>query len=142
MPRNRAIPATSLLLGGLFLLAAVFIWNKRLGDDRQQRESHFIAIHFLAAEATQEGEDGPKDYEELVSRWSGPNSLLAKPFPDGLVYKPHGSSFTLEEPQARWISLLRKDRLVGSERKWPRWESSREYAKKLACSKVPPKGYE
>jgi hypothetical protein len=142
MPRHRAILARSLLLGGLLLATSIFIWNRRLGADRQQRESHFIAIHFLAAEATQEGEDGPKNYEELVSLWSGPNSPLGKPFPDGLVYKPHGSSFTLEEPQARWISLLRKDRLVGSERKWPRWEPSGDYAKKMASSKVPPKGYE
>jgi len=82
------------------------------------------------------------NYEELVRPWSVPNSPLTEPFPKGLVYKPHGSSFTLEEPQARWISLLRKDRLVGSERKWPRRESSGEYAKKMAGSKVPPKGYE
>jgi hypothetical protein len=142
MPRNRAILVTSLLLGGLLFLAAAFIWNRRLGADRQQRESHFISIHFLAAEATQEGEDGPKDYEELVRLWSGPNFPLAEPFPNALIYKPHGSSFTLEEPQARWISLLRRDRLVGTERKWPRWESSGEYAKKMASSKVPPNGYE
>ena len=141
MPRNRAILVTSLVLGGLLLLAAVFIWNRRLGADRQQRESHFISIHFLAVEATVDGE-APKDFDELLREFGGRNSLLARPFPEGLVYKPHGSSFTLEEPQARWISLLRKDRLVGSERKWPRWVSSGEYAKKMASSKVPPKGYE
>ncbi len=120
----------------------MFIWNRRLGADRQERESHFIAIYFLAAEATQEGEDGPNNDEELVSLWSGPNSPLGKPFPDGLVYRRHGSSFTIEEPEARWISLLRKDRLVGSERKWPRWESSGGYARKMDGSEVPPAGYE
>ena len=142
MSRNRAISVTSFLLGGLLLIAAVFSLNRRLEAERQERESHFIAIHFLAAEATQQGDDGPKDYEELVRLGSGPNSPLAAPFPDGLIYKPHGSSFTLEEPNARWISLLQRDRLVGSERKWPRWESSGEFAKKMASSKVPPKGYE
>ncbi len=76
-----------------------------------------------------------------LERRLGETSGLMKPFPDGLVYRPQGKSFTLEEPGARWISWLRKDRLVATDRRWPRWESSGEHARKFPEQVIPP-GFE
>lgn len=131
------------LFSGIFLFSlATFIWNKRLTANQQEREKHFIAIHFLAAEASRKGTDVPEDFDGLLSLYGGPTSFLARPFPDGLIYRRHGSSFTLEEPEVRRVSLLRSDRLVGSDQRWPRWERSGELAKKYPEQSVPPNDYQ
>ena len=135
-----------LMLAFLVLLAvgALFVSDQRLKAQRSEREAHFVTIHFIAAEAAAEAEDdeGAKDLEGLLRLSGGKDSVLLRPFPQGLVYKPNGGSFTLEEPRARNISLLKKDRLIGTDRKWPRWESSGEYARKFPEQEVPGKGYE
>jgi hypothetical protein len=141
MSCKQIIPIAIVLIGALVLLLA--LWNQHLISERRQRESHFIAIHFLAGE--QEGEYDPaarNDITELLSPYGGLDSWLTKPFPDELVYVPHGASFTLEEPNPRRISLFRSDRLIATDRKWPRWKSSGEYARKFPDQKVPPKGFD
>ena len=127
-----------LVVGG-----ACWFWNHELISERQDRESHFIAVHYLAASAAQENDPhGPTDFDALLAPWGGRGSALGKPFPDGLVYRPRGTSFTLEEPVARLVSLLRKDRLIATERKWPRWESAGDYARKAPGDPVPKQEYE
>jgi hypothetical protein len=119
------------------------LWEQRLRADRREREAHFVAIHFLAAEANHESDpDGPRDYASLLAPWGGSDSALGSPFADGLDYRPQNGSFTLEEPKARRISLFRVDRLIASDRRWPRWESSGEYARKFPEQEAPPHGYE
>jgi hypothetical protein len=142
MPHKRAIFFGSLCGGVLLTSAAAFVWSQRLASERQERERHFIAIHFLAAEAAMEDGEDPKDFDGLLRSSGGRTSPLARPFPDGLLYRRNGSSFTLEEPEARRVSLLRTDRLLGSDRSWPRWESSGVPAKKFPEQQVPPSGYE
>ena len=142
MPRKRAIIFGSLLGGVLLTSAAAFVWSQRLASERQERESHFIAIHFLVAEASMEDSEDPKDFDGLLSSSGGRTSPLARPFPNGLLYKRNGNTFTLEEPEARRVSLLRTDRMVGSDRRWPRWKASRVLAKKFSKQHVPPSGYE
>jgi hypothetical protein len=99
--------------------------------ERQERESYFITIHFLAREASIEADsDSPKNITDLVRPY-GSESELLKPFPDGLVYRPQGEIFILDEPASRWVSLFRKDRLISTNWKWPRWESTGEFARKI-----------
>jgi hypothetical protein len=136
--RSILMLAFLVLLGG----GALFVSNQRLKAQRWEREANFIALHFLAAVAAGEDGEGAKDLGELLRLYGGKDSVLLRPFPHGLVYKPNGDSFTLEEPQAQSISLLKKDRLIGSDRKWPRWESSGEYARKFPEQQVPENGYE
>ena len=125
----------------LLVVMALFVSNRRLAAHRHERESHFVAIHFIAAGAVGEGE-APKDLEGLLKSYGGEKSPLMKPFPGGLVFRSNGDSFTLEEPWARNVTLLEKDRLIGSDRKWPRWESSGEFARKFPEQQVPASGYE
>jgi hypothetical protein len=140
MHRRRYIIITIFLFGVLLLIGA-YGYNRYLTKERQQRESHFIAIHFLAEERLIEGSsEEPKNLEDLMRPYG--NAVLMKHFPDGLIYHPNQKSFTLEEPNKRRISLFRSDRLVATDRRWPRWEVSGEYAKKMRNQKVPPQGYE
>ena len=133
-----------LMLAFLVLLAvgALFVSDQRLKAQRSEREANFIALHFLAAGEAKEYGEGSKILENLLRFPGGNRDGLLRPFPQGLVYKPNGGSFTLEEPRGRNISLLKKDRLIGTDRKWPRWESSGEYARKFPEQEVPGKGYE
>jgi hypothetical protein len=126
----------------LLAVAGFFAFKPRFAAQTRDRETNFVTIHFLAAKAAEEDGEGAKDVGELLRSFGDNGSVLLRPFPQGLVYKPNGDSFTLEEPQARSISLLKKDRLIGSDRKWPRWESSGEYARKFPEQQVPGNGYE
>ena len=141
MPRKRAILIVIFVLAALLCAGAVSITQQRLVADRDERERNIIAIHFLAAQANYDGERA-MDIDGLLKHFGGKDSVLMRPFPDGLVYKGDGESFTLEEPRPRRISLFRKDRLIATERKWPRWESSGEYARKFPEQEVPVSGYE
>ena len=143
MHRRRVIIGAVLLLGVLSASFGTFVWNRYLEIGRQARESHFVAVYFLAGEASREkiDPDGPNDIHDLL-RPFGPESGLLSPFADGLVYHPRGETFTLEEPTSHRVSLFRSDRLISTDRKWPRWESTGELARKLPGSKVPPPGYE
>ena len=130
MPRKRAILIATLVLAALLCVGAVSITQQRLGADRDARERNIIAIHFLAAQANYDGERAT-DIDGLLKHFGGKDSVLMRPFPDGLVYKADSDSFTLEEPRPRRISLFKKDRLIATNHKWPRWESSGEYARKF-----------
>lgn len=131
------------VMGLLVLLGAgeLFLSDQRLKVQRQEREANFVAIHFLVASAAEEDGEATRDLESLFKLY-GAGSVLMKPFPDGLAYRRDGESFTLEEPRARNVSLLKRDRLVATDRKWPRWESSGEYARKFPGQEVPGSGYE
>ncbi|MEK7951769.1 hypothetical protein WKV53_14725 [Luteolibacter sp. Y139] len=144
MSRKRRVWMVVLVLAALLLAGGVEIWRQRLVVEREDREAYFVTIHFLAAAAAGEGEDAPKDLEEVFngSAGKGGGAVLMKHFPDGLVYKADGESFTLEEPRVRYVSLWKKDRLIGTDKRWPRWEGSGEYARKFAGQEVPGSGYE
>ncbi|WP_264501768.1 hypothetical protein [Luteolibacter flavescens] len=130
-----------LSLAVLLAVMALFVSNRHLEAHKHERERHFVTIHFIAAGAVGNGET-PKDLEGLLKSVGGETSPLMKPFPGGLVFRSDGDSFTLEEPWARNVTLLEKDRLIGSDRKWPRWQSSGEYGRKFPDQQVPPSGYE
>jgi len=135
------IRIAALVLAALLLGAALYVRSQQISASRHERESTFIMLHFMIAGALADG-DAPKDFESFLQPFGGRQSGLMKSFPDGLVYKADGSSFTLEEPRPREVALFKKDRLIASERKWPRWESSGEYARKFAGQEVPASGYE
>lgn len=111
-------------------------------SERDQREQHFVSIYFLAGEAMRESPDRPENWEDLIRPLSSTDGGIGKPFVDGLVYRPLEATFTLEEPKAHKISLFRSDRLIATERKWPRWELSGKLARKFSGQEVPPPGYE
>jgi len=121
----------------------LFVWDRNLAAEMRERESNFIAIHFLASEILREGSSaGPRDFGGLLKLHGGPSSTLAKPFPNGLLYHSDKTSFILEEPEARRVSIFRSDRLVATERKWPLWEVAQRYARKFPEQPVPPEGFE
>lgn len=139
MMAKRATVVTGLLV--LSGAGALFVSDQRLKAHRGEREANFVTIHFAVALAADEEGEGMRDLESVLKLY-GAGTELMKPFPDGLVYKANGESFTLEEPRARSVSLLKRDRLVATEKKWPRWERSGEYARKFPGQEVPGKGYE
>ena len=142
MQRRRLITGAVLLLGVLTASFGAFVWKRYLEVGRQARESHFVAVYFLAGEASREVDpDGPKNIDDLVRLYGCPESGLLQPFPLGLVYHPQGETFTLEEPTSRRVSIFRSDRLISTDRKWPRWESTGEFARKFSGQEVPPPGY-
>jgi len=138
----RSILIVIFVFAALMFMGAIFFLQQRRVTDRYERERYFVAIHLLAAQAAGEDGEKPKDLDSLLKLSGGVELELMRPFPDGLVYKADGGSFTLEEPRARSISLFKRDRLMGSDRKWPRWESSGEYARKSPGQQVPVRGYE
>ena len=131
------------VMGLLVLLGAgaLFLSDQRLKAKRWDREANFVTIHFLVARAAEEDGEATRDLESLMKLY-GAGGVLMKPFPDGLAYRRDGESFTLEEPRARNVSLLKRDRLIATDRKWPRWERSGEYARKFPGQEVPDRGYE
>ena len=142
MRRQHLIWVPVSLLSAL-ILAVAFFGDRYLCVQRQRRESHFIAIHFIAAEALREREpSGPKSLDSLIKPYGGTESGLNGPFPDGLLFSTQATSFVLEEPTARLVSLFHSDRLIATDRQWPHWEASGVYAKKFKNQQVPPVGYE
>ena len=65
----------------------------------------------------------PKTWAEIFPS-SATEAALMSPFPDGLIYKSDGTTFSLAEPKPRFVSFFRKDRLVADEKTAPHWESS------------------
>ena len=136
---RKATLAAALMFFLISALVGISVWNRHLVAGQQEREGHFIAIHFLAADAAKEEASGePRDPDDLLKTYPGLDSA----FPEGLLYQAQGVAFTLEESRPRRVSLFRRDRLISTERKWPRWESSGSYARKFPEQKVPPAGYE
>ena len=83
MPHKRAILFGSLFGGVLLTSAAAFVWSHRLASERQERERHFIAIHFLAAEAAMEEARIPRTLTGCCVHRVGGLLLLLAPFPTG-----------------------------------------------------------
>ena len=131
------------VMGLLVLLGAGALWisDQRLKAKRWEREANFVTLHFLVAIAAEEEGEATRDLDSLLELY-GAGTVLMRPFPDGLVYQWKGKSFTLEEPRARSVSLLKRDRLIATDRRWPRWERSGEYARKFPGQVVPDRGYE
>jgi len=110
--------------------AAGLMWQRHVRNERQQRESHFISIHFLVTDPTRDSRDFPKTLPEVFLSSSDETGLMS-PFPDGLIYKPDGTTFLLAEPKPRFVSLFRKDSLVADDKNAPHWESSGKPANKF-----------
>lgn len=129
----------------LLLLAGALLSNRNLDSVRREREAYFITIHYLAGSILREkGPSDPKNFDDLIRPYDGMHTNLSELFPEGLVYRREGKSFILEEPYAQRVSLFRSDRLIATDKKWPRWERSGEYANKFP-EKGPfelPPGYE
>ena len=135
------IAVAAMLLG--FVVIGVVVWNQRLDVERRSREAHFVSIHFLVSEAVQEGPEFVReDLNQLLDPFGGLDSGLMEPFADGLLFRPAGQRFVLEEPAERRVSWRSWDRLVATERDWPRWEKSGKLARKFVGQEVPPRGYE
>jgi hypothetical protein len=101
-----------------------FVGQRYLRSVRQEREAHFISIHFLVMDHYREYYNGfPKTWSESIPSSATEGGLMS-PFPDGLIYKSDGTTFSLEEPKPRFVSFFRKDRLVASDKAAPHWESS------------------
>jgi hypothetical protein len=101
-----------------------FTGQRYLRSVRQQREAHFIAIHFLVMDHMREHYDGfPKTWSEIIPSSATEGGLMS-PFPNGLIYKSDGTTFSLAEPKPRFVSFFRKDRLVADDKTAPHWESS------------------
>lgn len=145
MSRQRFILRLSLTLVILSALAGAFLRHQYLDSVKREREAYFISIHWLAANAVLEGDpEGPENFDDLIRPYEGMHASIAELYPEGLVYLPQATSFTLEEPSARPVSLFHSDRLIATDKKWPRWEDSGEYANKFPEEGpfVLPPGYE
>lgn len=122
---------------GIFLLIVIamagWLCNRKVSAERASREGTFISIYFHAQAAHAEGGEISPDLKALfqsIGFGAGTEEILMRPFPDGLVYRPSPSSFTLEEPKERPVALFESDRLISSDRNWPTWEKSGEKATK------------
>jgi hypothetical protein len=114
-------------------LITSFVLHRILNADKLARESYFVSIHMAMLQAQSDGDIRPLN---AILEDYGPG--LLEPFPDGLLYHSDGSSFTLAEPAPCRISLFRKDRLIATDREFPRWEVSHEYATKYGQKLFPP----
>jgi|GEM_PF-7030409 len=101
--------------------------------EKALREATFISIFYFAQVGFDQGNPPPSDLP-AVFRLSGLDggieAEMMKHFPDGLVYRPTPTSFTLEEPNQRFVSLFYRDRLISTDQNWPSWEKSGEKASK------------
>lgn len=70
-----------------------------------------------------ESETFPNTLSEIFPSPANEAALMS-PFPDGLIYKSDGTTFSLAEPKPRFVSFFRKDRLVADDKTAPHWESS------------------
>jgi hypothetical protein len=127
-----------LLIGSGFIFAT-WILNHRIRTDSEARERHFVAVYFIAMEATKElGDTAPKTIEELLAGAEcGANSVLLKPFCYGLKYRFVDGGFELNEPTKGFVTLLQRDRLIASYHTWPHWESSGCNACKFSGQQIP-----
>ena len=121
------------------LILGTWILHNRIRIDREERERHFISVHFVAIEAlSAPDDDAPKTIEELMERYAGgPDSALLRPFRHGLTYRPVNGGFELSEPKKEFVTLFRRDRLIASDHAWPHWESSGRKIWKFPGQKIP-----
>ena len=139
--RRKAIKKAILGIAiGSGLILGTWVLNNRIRIDREERERHFVSVHFVAMEAIGAPDDeAPKTMEELMARYAGgPDSALLKPFRHGLTYRLVNEGFELSEPTKLFVSLLRRDRLIASNHAWPHWESSGRKVWKFSGQKIPP----
>ena len=123
------------------LILSTWVLHTRIRFAREDRERHFISIHCVAMEAAMASDDeAPKTIEELMKMYTGGgvDSVLLKPFRNGLTYRRTPGGFEISEPHREFVSLFRRDRLIASDRDWPHWESSGIKVWKFAGQKVPP----
>jgi hypothetical protein len=121
--KKRVLWLTSLvLLGGLAWL--IFqSRDQRLRTEAQNRESYFVELHcMIVCSYMAERNEAPESLDDALA--PVPSSPLVKPFHGNIAYKRTGEdTFVLEEPEERWVSLTRKDRMVG-DAKGCHWEKS------------------
>ncbi len=122
------------------LILGTWILSNRIRIDREERERHFVTVHFIAMESVGAPDDeAPKTIEELMEMYAGgSHSALLKPFSNGLEYRRTDGGFEIAEPRQDTVSLLRRDRLIASDRDWPHWESSGAKVWKFPGQAIPP----
>jgi len=80
------------------LILSTWVLHTRIRFAREDRESHFISVHFVAMEAARASDDeAPKTIEELMEMYAGGgvDSVLLKPFRNGLTYLRTSGGFEL-----------------------------------------------
>jgi hypothetical protein len=101
---------------GAFLLLVAFCavlmkWDVSLMAAARERENHFVPLHFMVLYFST-GDGPPHQLADVFQ--PSQLDLLLKPFHGNIAYKRTGEdAFVLEEPEERWVSLVRKDRMVG-----------------------------
>jgi hypothetical protein len=127
------------MLCGGFILGTWFL-DHRIRINREERERHFVTVHFIAMDAAGATDDeAPKTIEELMERHAGgPDSVLLKPFRHGLIYEAVDGGFKLTEPRRRFVTLFRRDRMITSDHEWPHWETSGCKVWKFSGQEIPP----
>lgn len=116
-PRRMAI---SLLIVASVIALALFWFDSQLRWEAQERGDRLLSLQFVAMF---DGDyDGPVDRLEQIKAIC--SDAFFKPFGGHIAYRKTGEmSFLLEEPEKRWVSLIRKDRLVADQQE-VRWEGS------------------
>lgn len=135
---RKAIVALAACCG---LVLGAWILSNRIRIDREERERHFVTVHFIAMESIGASDDeAPKTIEELMKIYAGneSHSALLKPFSNGLEYRRTDGGFEIAEPRQKAVSLLRRDRLIASDRDWPHWESTGMKVWKFPGQTIPP----
>jgi hypothetical protein len=139
MQRRAAIKAIIGIAVCCGLILGTWILSNRIRYDREKRERYFVTIHFIAMESVGAPDDeAPKTIDELMEMYSGGESTLLKPFRNGLEYRRTVGGFEIAEPRQQAVSLLRRDRLIASDRDWPHWESSGAKVWKFRGQTIPP----
>ena len=135
----RVVACIALILG----LSSLYIVDRSIRGASSDREAWFISAHFVAMCPLSEEtpDDPPRTLSDLLKEYTDCEALMMKRFPQGLVYHPTNKGFVLDEPTPRYVSLFYRDRLVSTEKKWPRWEKSHKIATKFPGQQVPP-GFE
>jgi len=124
----KVVAYITLVLG----MSAIYIVDCSLRGASSEREAWFISTYYAAMCPLSEvpPDNPPRTLSDLLKKYTDCESLLMKRFPQGLIYQSTREGFVLEEPTLHFISLFERDRLVSTEKQFPRWEKSHKLATK------------
>jgi hypothetical protein len=97
--------------------------DQRLQVNARCRENYFVELHcMIVCSYMAERNEAPESLDDALA--PVPSAPLVEPFHGNIAYTRTGEDiFVLEEPEERWVSLTRKDRMVG-DAKGCHWEKS------------------